>query len=177
MDSEQLKTSSLWWLRLIRRCPLLVFEFGFEWCARPDVYGIDERRFAVEVEVKVSAADLKRELCKQKYSRPATYRPGLPRQFYLCVPADLVDLAMQIKRPEWGVLYPNGSYWAVGVAQLTCKAVAKPDPNAERLTKSRCLKLVARQSIMLADAMATNFLLRESLSLVAQQLKERKEKP
>jgi hypothetical protein len=93
--SRKLKYRALYWLRVEQRCPFIATEVG---PFAADVLGINEKKI-VEVEVKVSLADLKADFRKQKhlgYRPEAVYKwdqQWIPNQFYFAVPAELVEKA------------------------------------------------------------------------------------
>lgn len=115
MDSSILKTEAMCWLRYGKKMPYVCTEGGY-WSA--DVLGVCDQ-FSVEVEVKVSKADLKREF-QTKTSKHYLYANAegeparqVPNYFYFYVPPDLEEDAAKIveaEAPKAGlVVYaPNG---------------------------------------------------------------------
>lgn len=147
MTAETLKVASMFWLRIEKRCPIVVFEHSADWHSRADVYAVDSRRYSIEIETKISAADLKREQGKSKYMLSSLRKPSY---YYLCVPDRLVPLALEIKKPEWGVLTPSNCYWAGGAPILQSKASATRIHD-KRVSMQDCVRLVMRQAAMLSD--------------------------
>jgi hypothetical protein len=90
-DTRKLKYAALFWLRIDQRCPFIATEVG-EFLA--DCIGINAKKM-IEIEVKVSLADLKKDATKPKHY---FYRKGydgnwIPNYFYYAVPPDLVEAA------------------------------------------------------------------------------------
>jgi hypothetical protein len=114
-DSSILKTEALCWLRFGKQMQYVATEAGY-WSA--DVLGVCDK-FSVEVEVKVSIADLKREF-KDKTAKhylfanaEGTPSKGTPNYFYFYVPKEIEDKALEIvkeKAPKAGLaVYEGGS--------------------------------------------------------------------
>lgn len=98
MDSEALKVEALCWLRFTKKMELIATEAG-NWNA--DVLGVGDQ-FSIEIEVKVSKSDLKREF-QNKTAKHFLYNnaergPGqhVPNYFYFYVPATLEKEALAL---------------------------------------------------------------------------------
>jgi hypothetical protein len=99
-DSYVLKTEALCWLRFGKKLDLVATEAG-RWAA--DVLGCNDN-FAVEVEVKMSKADLRREFSNKStkhylYVNAADGKgvpPGVPNYFYFFVPSDMEKDALAL---------------------------------------------------------------------------------
>lgn len=95
MNAEDLKTEAIAWLRYIRRCHLVCTEVG---PYNADCWGLSDGRL-VEVETKISIADLKADFRKGKHARYALDQQkyyGVPNTFYFCVPAELQTKALEL---------------------------------------------------------------------------------
>lgn len=97
-----LRTSALGWLRFGRRFPIVCTEFG-PW--RADAWGMSGAA-SVEVEVKQSAADLRREV-ESKRAKHHVYASAekraswcVPNHFYFLVPRDLESAAVEFAEEE-----------------------------------------------------------------------------
>lgn len=120
-DAMKLKVMGLKWLRFHQRCPWMATEVG-EWNA--DIFGCNAKK-AIEIEVKVSWPDMRNELNKPKHHYYGAMPNGLfksgsrwvPNQFYLAVPDDLLQKAVDFSESKFG-----GAY---GVISLTEFAVHK----------------------------------------------------
>jgi hypothetical protein len=101
MDSAELKTVALQWLRFGKRCPLVCTEVG-RWNA--DVVGVTPST-VTEVEVKTSIADLRRDFRNkvakhQIYTHAQENNPSVPNFFYFLMPSQIADKAAQILEEE-----------------------------------------------------------------------------
>lgn len=112
MKSADLKTEALCWLRFGKKLDYICTEGGY-WSA--DVLGVSEE-FAIEVEVKVSIADLRAEFRNKKtkhYYYANTKGGWVPNFFYFAVPLELAEKTVEIVKelaPKAGVLayqYPH----------------------------------------------------------------------
>lgn len=100
-----MKVEALCWLRFERHLPYVCTEVG-PWNA--DVLGMNNR-FSVEVEVKTSKADLRREFSTKKskhflYNNADGGTP--PNYFYFMVPKDIAEYAVELVKsmaPKAGV--------------------------------------------------------------------------
>ncbi len=110
MDSSTLKTEALCWLRFGKKMPYVCTEGGY-W--RADVLGVTDK-FSVEVEVKVSVADLKREFVTKtakhylyaNASDAVAPSKGTPNYFYFYVPPEIEAAALEVikeKAPKAGL--------------------------------------------------------------------------
>lgn len=107
-----MKTEALCWLRYGKQMQLVCTEGGY-WNA--DVLGACDE-FTVEVEVKVSVADLRAEF-RNKRTKHAYYdkhSKWTPNYFYFLVPSEIAEKAVEIvkeKFPKAGVLVYKPSRW------------------------------------------------------------------
>jgi hypothetical protein len=119
LDSGTLKAEALAWLRYVKKMPVVVTEAG-NWNA--DILGLSEK-LVIEVEVKVSKADLRNEFKNKKAKHflynggtGASYTGHKPNYFYIMVPEFLVEEAIKIvveHSPNTGVLafHPERNIW------------------------------------------------------------------
>jgi hypothetical protein len=113
VDAYTLKTEALCWLRFSKQLPYIATEVVFH--RNEDVLGMNEE-YSVEVEVKVSLQDLKREF-KTKEGKHYLYNnaaPGLsvPNFFYFYLPQELEEKAVEIvaaEAPKAGVAIYDGA--------------------------------------------------------------------
>src|SRR5579859_534015 len=113
MDSLTLKIDALAWLRFTKRMPYICTESG-HW--NSDVIGCDND-VSVEIEVKVSGADLRREFTskthKHSYYRSCAGGNNCPTYFYLYVPKVLEKVAIALiekHQPKAGLItYDDGA--------------------------------------------------------------------
>lgn len=95
MNSHELKAEAMAWLRFGKRLPIICTEVG-HWNA--DVLGLNDK-ISVEVEVKISRADLRAEFRnksgKHYYYQNMNGGTG-PNYFYLMVPENMADLTVEL---------------------------------------------------------------------------------
>lgn len=169
-DSSVLKTEALCWLRFGKKMPYVATEAGY-WSA--DVLGVCEQ-FSVEVEVKMSIADLKREFttktAKHYLYANAESAPskGAPNYFYFYVPKELEEKALEIvgtEAPKAGLAVYEGGSWMDGkktsIAHRPTKLHARPPSPAfiktvlNRMGSELCGRYLAQQRFFqhMTDAM------------------------
>jgi hypothetical protein len=131
MNSSILKTEALCWLRYGKKLPYVCTEGGY-WNA--DVLGVCDT-YSVEVEVKMSKADLKREF-QNKASKHYLYnnadgKPArqVPNYFYFYVPPELEQEAVEIvtkEAPKAGVIvYAPGGWLLDGKKSKVVRRATK----------------------------------------------------
>lgn len=110
--TTRLKAEAICWLRYGKRLPIVCTEVG-NWNA--DILGVS-RAASIEVETKVSRADLRAEF-KNKTSKHLVYQQtdgtlkSVPNYLYFLVPAELKDDALEIVtagNPKAGVAIYTG---------------------------------------------------------------------
>jgi len=96
--SRQIKYKALLWLRIDQRCAFIASEVGGY---NSDCLGVNEKKM-IEIEVKTSMEDLKRDFSKHKHhnywkttdwSLPPSENRWVPTHFYFAVPAVMLDEA------------------------------------------------------------------------------------
>jgi hypothetical protein len=102
MESIELKTEALCWLRFSKGLNYVCTEYGRH---NADVFGCNDT-FSVEIEVKVTKADLKKEFTSKSgkhflYSNNGAYSHGalgvdIPNYFYFYTPESMKDLAIDL---------------------------------------------------------------------------------
>ncbi len=120
MESLAIKASVAAHFRYDRQNPLIAFEASdglSAWGGEPaDVLVVNERRFLIEIEVKVSIQDLKRDQKKRKhqfFASQSYYKPFPVNRFFFAVPQELTGKALDIIEstyPYAGLLTVNGSF-------------------------------------------------------------------
>lgn len=112
MPSSALKLEALHWLRYGKSMPIVCTEAGMSH-GLADVIGLNTEN-CIEVEVKISKADLKREWKSKAskhliYASPNRYHKA-PNYFYFLVPEAIADYACQeaeANNKAYGVLVPK----------------------------------------------------------------------
>lgn len=104
---KAMELSGMLYLRLIRRCPLVLLERGP--CAgRPDVIGITDRRYCIEIEIKRTMSDFRANGYKSHVLYRELWIERWPKQFFFMVPAE-ISKKVEAELPEWaGLLTFNG---------------------------------------------------------------------
>lgn len=109
-DAMKLKFMAMKWLRFQQRCPWIATEVG-EYNA--DVFGCNAKK-SIEIEVKVSWADVRNELNKIKHHYYGAREGSLyeqkngrwtPNQFYFAVPDDLIEKTCAFSEEKFGGAY------------------------------------------------------------------------
>jgi len=102
------------WLKWEKRCPIVITERSPRefFCGKPDVLGITDHRFMLEVEVKRSLSDFKANAKKyhnqilngnDEDSR-AKFMAKAPKQFWFMVPPHLVDKVLPLLPKNAGLM-------------------------------------------------------------------------
>jgi hypothetical protein len=66
-----------------------------------DLLVLSAAGYATEIEIKISASDLKRDFAKRKHERP---RPKMIRRLFYAVPTNLVELAIDLVPQQYGII-------------------------------------------------------------------------
>lgn len=102
---RSLESFGLRWLRFEKRCRVALFErsprpiFG----GQPDVLGVTEHRYLLEIEVKRSVSDFKANEKKNHVLNRQFCVPQWPKQFWFLVPFELAE-KVQPMLPEYAGL-------------------------------------------------------------------------
>lgn len=152
-----LRFQALQWLRYKQRCPIVCCERpAFEYergSLRPDALGITRGRQLIEVEIKVSATDLRQDAKKPRFTRYAHGRASNKVRKYYLVPPRLLALALEVVPQECGVLVPEYSNPRAGAVPLSdafkvALSVKRSSARGEypRLKFSDCVRMAENQS-------------------------------
>ena len=139
-----LEFKALHWLRFEKACPVALFErtprYGH---GQPDVVGITKAGFILEIEVKRSLADFKKNFHKDHIIRREKCRDvaGVmccyPKQFWFLVPNNLVDKVTPLL-PTWAGLIRGPAEYEY---QLSVVVKSPSNPHATRLTTKEMIRL------------------------------------
>lgn len=144
MDSLTLRTVAACWLRYTIGCSIVTFERGPNHFDNPDVYGVNKSRHGLEVEVKVSLSDFKREAKKRKWD----YQVVTPMFFYYLVPNDILEKVKPLIPPGVGLL--TVSKFALDpythLPSIRCEVRPTRNPKARKLSPYCAARLVKHQS-------------------------------
>lgn len=142
-----LEFRAAWWLKWEKRCPLVIMERSPRefFCGKPDVLGITDARFMLEVEVKRSLSDFKANAQKHHNQQLNSndeeirnkFAANSPKQFWFMVPRNLVDKVLPFLPAHAGLLTEDEKHYAINVI--------KPSPVnrlSTRLSLKECVMLV-----------------------------------
>ncbi len=124
---REAKYKILYWLRIQQRCPFIATEVGSH---SADCLGISEKKM-VEVEVKISIADLKNDFDKSKhvvYCKESSFtwqQQWVPTHFYYAVPADMVEKCKEILEEEAAHIKGISNYGIINYENLAVEKRAK----------------------------------------------------
>lgn len=157
------------WLRYDRGCAIVTFERGPNNGDRPDVYGVNASRHGLEVEIKVSLSDFKRDAGKRKWD----WQWIPPIFFYYMVPRPLVEKVKPLL-PEGAGLLTLAQHAVdlyTGLPAIQCEVKPRRSPKAGKLTLATMVRMVKHQTGTVCSLAITesNFY-RESLQRAAQPL-------
>lgn len=150
MNANEVRACVAAWLRYKRQYPLVCFErpLDGDYNGKPDILAVDKQRYAVEVEVKISAADVRQEFKKRKYDRnyrlssnPWDHRV---RQKYFAIPEDLRPKVEDLIPKHYGILTVRG-WHPLGSPVVFASRRAKIH-QAQRLTIKDVITMVRHQS-------------------------------
>lgn len=102
-----LELMAMHWLRSEKRCEIVLRERSPRAypCGQPDVLGVTSSRFLIEVEIKRSVSDFKRDFLKISRRNRDLFPAKQARQFFYFVPANIVEKVEPLV-PDWsGLLY------------------------------------------------------------------------
>lgn len=132
-----LELAAMRWLWIERRC-LMVLEqrsprYGL---GNPDVIGITQGRYMVEVEIKRSLADFNADFKKRHREIQVREADRRARQFYYFVPEAIAD-RVHTRLPDHAGLMVIKDSWC----SLTVRKVAPVNPQCRKLDIKECVKL------------------------------------
>ncbi len=145
------------WLRYECQCSLIAFErpavSSDAWTFRPDVLAVEKGRRLIEVEIKVSKADLLADAKK--------HRAAIEQHFgehwnhwkkYFAVPPELVEAARAVVPAECGILSFAGEVELGAIVlgpsriPLAARRGAKANQSAQRIAWPALLRMAQNQS-------------------------------
>ncbi|MCK5235878.1 MAG: hypothetical protein KAR06_02740 [Deltaproteobacteria bacterium] len=160
MDAEMVKGAVVNHLRFHKKCGVIALEAYFGDC---DIVGINPSGYLIEVEVKTSVGDLKKEAKKRKHKFTTWRGTRHPRTayFYFALPRTIYWKCLEFIRdnfPDYGVLTVSpSSHWELDRPTTTVFTVAEP-VKAKRLTKEKMpleqqLDIASKQSNTICSLM------------------------
>jgi hypothetical protein len=117
MNAEEIKAYVAQHFRYEKQAALVAFEASdrLNWGGEPaDVLVVTDRRFLYEIEVKISVADLKRDIHKRKHTYFKNSNDNHPvNRFFFAVPKEMTGAALDIIEntyPYAGLLIAKGGF-------------------------------------------------------------------
>jgi hypothetical protein len=169
MNANRIKAEVLAYLRYQLRLPFVSVEH-----AGADLFALDEARRGIEVEIKCTVSDLKRDRHKPKHNTFAQllagkeleplYRIFTPTRFYFAVPEALEDRAhpLILETYPWAGLLIVGPSKNMMGHQTLC-LVKAPRLHGDRLPLRQVVNEVKNQTAAMAHAYAMIVKLEEKL--------------
>ncbi len=157
MNAEIIKASVLSYLHFERNCPIIALEAFF---GDMDVAAVTKAGYLIEVEVKMTLADLKRELKKDKHitrkKEPweTIYRGPVIKAayYYIAIPYNLYlksEKFIKESFPHYGILTVSAqqSYWESSRMgyEVAVRKSAKRLTKVEKLTMEQQIELASKQ--------------------------------
>ncbi len=148
MNHPFLEASGMEWLRYGRLCHIVTRERG-QRTGRPDLLAVNAKSYLVEVEIKRTLADFKRDALKPQRINP----PPNVRQLFYLVPPDLV-VKVQPFLPKGAGLLTTGPQTSLhtGLPEVVVVRQASPRLNVRPLTQKRIWDLTRDMAGALVSA-------------------------
>lgn len=99
-----MEADAIFWLRFKRSCPIVLTERSpLHNGGQPDVLGITQARYCIEVECKRSMSDFRANAQKFCVKKRDDWISRWPKEFYFCVPDSMADRA-EAELPDYAGL-------------------------------------------------------------------------
>ena len=115
ITAEEIKAVVASYWRYVKQCPVVALEVNSNlssWSGElADVLAVNKNRFLIETEIKVTLADLRRDVKKSKHRHFRECRHYVTKYFYFAVPKDIANAAKLIcadTYPYAGILGIDG---------------------------------------------------------------------
>lgn len=150
MNSRHLRAAVAAWLRYKKQAPVVAFERGIG-AGIPDVMAITKDRFLLEVEIKISMADFRRDKAKDKWRWRSFNRDSArdPAYFYYAVPREMVEKIRALIPEGTGIITmpnPETINGLTGVPGVESVVAARRRQGAKRLRLIDCVDMVRHQT-------------------------------
>jgi len=146
----KIRAAVIGWLRYERHCPLVCFERSpfDEYVYRPDIIGVNRTWRVIEVEIKQTIQDFRRNGEKRGHK----LRYQFPAQFYFAVPYRLMNRARPLLKDGQGLLVMQEEDSKKFGPQVVAVVGAKVNRAATRLSKYTAMRMVLHQTASLQRA-------------------------
>jgi hypothetical protein len=133
-----LELMALRWLRWEKKCPMAFCERSpVHGNGEPDVLGVTNARYRIEIEIKRSLSDFKADSKKpHRFRRPSDSEIH-PRQFYYLVPSQLVEKVKPLL-PPWAGLMQGPTYASCVISVLIQAPINEA---SKRMTVRECVRM------------------------------------
>ena len=151
---EILRAAAVEWLRYEKSAKLVCLErspFPRDPCV-PDVMGITQSRYAIEVEIKRTIQDLRNNRKKTSMFQ-REFLNIAPSKFYFLVPVQLVTKVLPLLEPQEGLLTLAGRSPYSGLPRVSVYREAATNRKARRLSIGAVIKMAAHQTGTLCSAL------------------------
>lgn len=150
MNSRHLRAAVAAWLRYKKQAPVVAFERGIG-PGIPDIMAITKDRFLLEVEIKVSMADFRRDAKKDKWLWRSFNNDTsrVPAYFYYAVPLDMVEKIRNDIPAGMGLITmptPDRINTLTGLAGVETVVAARRRQGAKRLRLYDIVDMVRHQT-------------------------------
>ena len=132
-----LELCAMWWCWIEKKCHYIIEQRAPRfWLGSPDILGVTKQRFLIEIEVKRSAADFRKDADKRHRKNRDRFIEDQAKQFYYMMPRELAE-KLRPEIPEWaGLMCPD-----YGGQSATVLKVAPVNSKSKRLSLKECAKM------------------------------------
>ena len=132
-----LELMAMRWLWLEKNCHYVLEQRSPRYhLGSPDVLGVTQQRYLIEIEIKRSASDFHADKKKTQRANREFYLKHMPKQFYYLMPRKLAE-KLKDKLPEYaGLMCESENNYTAEVLK-----VAPVNKLSERLSLKECVKL------------------------------------
>ncbi len=129
-----LEHSAFYWLHWVKKCHAVLHERTPRYqTGSPDVLGMTRSRYLIEIEIKRSVSDFKKNETKYHVANRQFWLKNWPRQVYFFVPEEILE-KVQPLTPEWAGL-------AVDRSGFTVIKEAPINAESKKVTVKECAKM------------------------------------
>jgi len=150
VNSRTLRAAVAAWLRYKKQAPVVAFERGIG-AGIPDVMAITKDRFLLEVEIKISMKDFRRDGEKDKWRWRSFNNDTArtPAYFYYAVPQEMVEKIRALIPAGTGLITmpnPDRINGLTGIPGVETVVAARRRQGAKRLRLFDCVDMVRHQT-------------------------------
>ncbi len=149
LNSTVLRAIAASWLRYKKQCPVVSFERGLNAMDRPDVYALTKERLLLEIEIKCSWTDFKKDSEKWKWRSQERGWGHIPAFFYYLAPMVLAERIKPLLPAGVGLLTvprPERLTYYTGLPNLTCLVKPRRHKSAAKVRVQDVIEIIKHQS-------------------------------